>query len=255
MKMFSSSASHPGALEAGDMSDKATKKSATATALTAEAAEVTKNAGDTKDGHTAASTAHKAAYDAHKEAYTAHAKAGSPDSVLEAHMDAMTSHKQHMADHAAACEACQAKTAAELLTTQVHACHAELQASGLNPSLDDLKHAVFNKHGVLLKQAELAKHLSTKLEAGGPGSGPRKGMYPHATLKMNGLGHIHAWPGKVIPEGGNSNPTVGGKESPVYLQNEDDIKSVKESLTPSEVKSLENGYHIHTKNFSDEHFG
>ena len=162
-------------IEAGDMSDKATKKSAAATALTAAAHEATKNAGDTKDGHTAASAAHKAAFDAHNEAYKAHAKAGSPDTVLEAHMDAMTSHKQHMADHLAACEACQAKTAADDLTQKVHACHAELMASGLNPSLDDLKHAVFNAHGILLKQAELAKHLSTKLEAGGPGSGPRPG--------------------------------------------------------------------------------
>jgi hypothetical protein len=173
-----SAATHPDAIEAGDMSDKATKKSAAATALTAEAHEATKNAGDTKDGHTAASAAHKAAFDAHNEAYKAHAKAGSPDAVLEAHMDAMTSHKQHMADHDAKCEACSAKTAADDLTNKVHACHAELQASGLNPSLDDLKHAVFNKHGVLLKQAELANHLSTKLEAGGPGSGPRKGGHP-----------------------------------------------------------------------------
>jgi hypothetical protein len=164
-------------IEAGDMSDKATKKSAAATALTAAAQEATKNAGDTKDGHTAASAAHKAAFDAHNEAYKAHAKAGSPDSVLEAHMDAMTSHKQHMTDHLAACEACQAKTAADDLTNKVHACHAELMAGGLNPSLDDLKHAVFNAHGILLKQIELAKHLSTKLEAGGPGSGPRKGAF------------------------------------------------------------------------------
>ena len=78
--------------------------------------------------------------------------------------------------------------------------------------------------------------------------------YPDATLKMNSMGHIHAWPGHVEPDNNARNPKVGGKESQAYFQDSNDIDSVKHALPKDQQEDLEKGYRVHTNHFSDEYF-
>lgn len=81
-----------------------------------------------------------------------------------------------------------------------------------------------------------------------------KGAYPTATLQMNSMGHVHAWPGDVQTGGNRQNKTADGKESLVYFQLDSDVQALKEYLTPDEWDDLQGGYRVVTTNFPDDYF-
>lgn len=72
-------------------------------------------------------------------------------------------------------------------------------------------------------------------------------IYPKITLQMNSMGHLHMWQGEVNPvQTGKYNFKANGKESDVYMQNQDDVDSVLNHLTSEEKEELQKGYPVVT---------
>lgn len=96
---------------------------------------------------------------------------------------------------------------------------------------------------------------------GAAGAAAGEGPYSPATLQMNKMGHIHAWPGKVEVIGGWGGSKYVGKykgveiESPVYFQTQDDTAAIKDSLPAEEWEHLEAGFPLTTQYFAEEYFG
>lgn len=75
-----------------------------------------------------------------------------------------------------------------------------------------------------------------------------------STLKLDAMGCLHMWEGKVIPEGYKYTWKAAGREADVYIQNEGDVESVLMNLTNKEANLLRMGYHFWTKNVPSDYF-
>ena len=110
--------------------------------------------------------------------------------------------------------------------------------------------------------SKMAEGRLGKMKGGMPKQvAAKKGPYPHATLQMNKMGHIHAWPGSVEVIGGWGGSKYLGAykgeelESPVYFQTQDDIEAVRDALPPEEWQHLDSGFALTTEFFPDDYFG
>lgn len=75
-----------------------------------------------------------------------------------------------------------------------------------------------------------------------------------STLKLDAMGCLHMWEGKVVPVGYMYTWKTDGKEAHVYVQSDDDVFNVLEHLTNKECNLLRRGYHIWTKNIPSDYF-
>lgn len=129
-----------------------------------------------KQKATDASKAHSDAAAAHHNAANLFKKSGN-SGASDIHREAADSHTDmkkiyERKSNNSATSAKDATPVTELsLTAKVHAVHDSLRAS--NPSLSDVRHAMFAQHKVSMTDGDVARELAMKLEAGGPGSGPR----------------------------------------------------------------------------------
>ena len=58
------------------------------------------------------------------------------------------------------------------------------------------------------------------------------------------MGCLHMWEGDVFPTGMKYTWKVDGKWSDTFIQNEEDVRQVKEQLKPDDLDMLESGYSI-----------
>lgn len=56
------------------------------------------------------------------------------------------------------------------------------------------------------------------------------------------MGCLHMWAGEVLPVGQKYTWKAGGKWSDTYVQNEEDVRTIKNSLRPDDLEHLEAGY-------------
>jgi hypothetical protein len=75
-----------------------------------------------------------------------------------------------------------------------------------------------------------------------------------STLKLDAMGCLHMWEGKVVPSGYMYTWKAAGKPADVYVQSEDDVFHIMENLTNKEANLLRMGYHITTKNIPSDYF-
>ena len=79
--------------------------------------------------------------------------------------------------------------------------------------------------------------------------------YPPVTIQMNKMGHLHVWKGEQDPQQtGKYNYHAQGKESDIYIQNENEVQSILRDLKPDEVEHLEKGFPVVSRNFPDDYF-
>lgn len=64
------------------------------------------------------------------------------------------------------------------------------------------------------------------------------------TIKEDAMGCLHMWAGDVLPTGGKYTWKVNGQWSDQYVQNEEDVRHIKEQLKPDDLEELESGYKI-----------
>lgn len=76
------------------------------------------------------------------------------------------------------------------------------------------------------------------------------------TLVMNSMGHLHIWKGSKNPiQVAKYNWTVDGKESDLYIQNDTDIETMLDYLSPDERERLESGWSVVTNKIPSDYFG
>ena len=164
METEAKAASEKAALEAsgtsgGTLKGHATKKSALANDCSVQAEDASKKAdmsGLVSD-HEAARNAHDAAAVAHMAAMKAHVKADGDDDTIEKHYAAAVAHKAQMAKHAPMCAE---DDGDDSMTAKVHRVLYSLKASGANPSLRDIRSAMWREHKVSLGDEDVARELA-----------------------------------------------------------------------------------------------
>lgn len=125
----------------------------------------------TAEAHQAAAAANHSAASAHMLARDTYAK-GSKE--YETHDNAIKFHEDRAASHEKSVKQLGLKknmSAKSGIVSQVKSCHAELVASGVNPTLRQVASAVFAKHRVSLGEEDVARALM----ASGSSEGAKKG--------------------------------------------------------------------------------
>lgn len=75
-----------------------------------------------------------------------------------------------------------------------------------------------------------------------------------STLKLDAMGCLHMWEGDVLPIGYAYTWKAAGRWADVYVQNDDDVFCVMESLTNKERNLLRMGYSVTTKRVPSDYF-